>query len=268
MNLQEFFFRHHVFTYDEFRAHCLEQEARERRTVDSLLTYHLKQGRLLRVRRGLFASVSPGVLPKDAPVDSYLMASRLAPDAVLAYHSALEVYGKVYSTFHKYFYLTDRAARFFEFRGEAFVAVRFPSGLKRYMKETEEVESHDRLGLPIRVTSLERTVVDVFDRLDLGGGWEEVWRSAEMVEFFKLDRMIDYALLLDNATTCAKLGFFLEQNRSRLFVTDIHLDRLQVHAPKKPHYLNRGSRDNQRLVSRWNIIVPEGLLGRSWEEPA
>ncbi len=34
----------------------------------------------------------------------------------------------------------------------------------------------------VRVTAFERTLVDVLDAPDLGGGWEEVWRSLEMVE--------------------------------------------------------------------------------------
>ena len=41
-----------------------------------------------------------------------------------------------------------------------------------------------------RVTTLERALVDVFDAPDKGGGWEEIWRSLEMVEFFDLDAVI------------------------------------------------------------------------------
>ncbi len=43
--------------------------------------------------------------------------------------------------------------------------------------------------------------MDVLDRPDLGGGWEEIWRSLEMVEFFDLDVVIKYTLLLENAPT-------------------------------------------------------------------
>ena len=43
------------------------------------------------------------------------------------------------------------------------------------------METLDRQGLPIRVTGLERTLVDVLDRPALAGGWEEAWRSWEGV---------------------------------------------------------------------------------------
>ena len=69
-----------------------------------------------------------------------------------------------------------------------------------------------------RLTSLDRTLVDVLHRPDLAGGWEEVWRSLESVEYFDLDSVLEYALLLENATTAAKVGFFLEQHREPLMV--------------------------------------------------
>ena len=66
--------------------------------------------------------------------------------------------------------------------------MRFP---KKHAASGREV---DRAGLAVRVTSLERTLVDVLDRTDLSGGWEEIWRSLEMVEFFDLDVVIHPAV--------------------------------------------------------------------------
>ena len=75
------------------------------------------------------------------------------------------------------------------------------------------VTGHNRSGVQLRVTNHERTLVDVLDRPDLTGSWEEIWRSLESVEFFSLDQVIEYTRLLENATTAAKVGFFLEQHR-------------------------------------------------------
>ena len=70
------------------------------------------------------------------------------------------------------------------------------------------VEARDRVGLDVAVTGLERTLVDLFDRPHLGGGVEEVWKSLATVEFFDLEAVTEYAALLGNATTVAKVGFF------------------------------------------------------------
>jgi predicted transcriptional regulator of viral defense system len=106
--------------------------------------------------------------------------------------------------------------------------------------------------------------VDLLDRPVFGGGWEEIWRSLESVEFFDIDTMIDYTRLLGNATIAAKVGFYLEQHQKELMVQDKHLNRLQEHCPKQPTYMSRNV--SGRLVKKWNLVVSEQILDRSWEE--
>lgn len=43
-------------------------------------------------------------------------------------------------------------------------------------------------GGVVHATTLERTLVDVLDASTNAGGWEEVWRSLAMVEFFDVDK--------------------------------------------------------------------------------
>jgi len=70
-----------------------------------------------------------------------------------------------------------------------------------------------------------------------------------------------------HATTTAKVGWFLEQHRDALMVTDEYLDRLAARRSKKLHYLARGQQESSRMLSRWNLLVPQSLYERSWEEP-
>jgi len=118
-----------------------------------------------------------------------------------------------------------------------------------------------------RVTTLERTLVDVLDVPGKAGGWEEIWRSLEMVEFFDLDAVVEYALKLGSALTVARVGFFLEQHRDALMVEEHYLDELRAEAPAQPRYLDV-DRKPGRLVSGWNLVVPEWVLTRSWQEVA
>lgn len=267
MTLQEFFSTHPVFTHEELVAFLAKDKARSPKTREALLAYHQKQGRILRVRRGLYCVVPSGTDPAACPVDAYLLAAKMTGDAVLAYHTALEFHGKAYSVFEELQYLTDRAARPVTFRSSRFRPVRFPKKLAAKDKQLFGVKEMDRAGITVRVTTLERTLVDLLDRPDLGGGWEEIWRSLETVEFFDLDVVVEYALLLDNATTAAKVGFFLEQHKDRLMVEGSHLERLRAHRPREPHYLTPGRRGG-RLVSGWNLVVPVDVFEQSWREVA
>ena len=266
MGLREFFDRKPVFTRHELAAYLDKSHSRRPGTRSQVLAYHLRNGNLVRVRNGLYAAVPPGGSPGTFPVDPYLLAGKMADDAVLAFHTALEVQGKAHSVFERFFYLTGGSPRPVHFRSYRFHSVRFPKPLRDKGEEVFGVKTMDRSGVDIRVTSLERALVDLLDRPDLGGGWEEIWRSLESVEYFDLQEVIDYALLLENATTAAKVGFFLSQHRERLMVGDADLERLREHRPRQPHYMDKGGRGTGTLVREWNLVVPTRLLDHSLEE--
>ena len=63
----------------------------------------------------------------------------------------------------------------------------------------------------------------------------------------------------------AKVGFFLESNREQLMVDDYYLDKLKKLSPSQPRYLD-SSREPGKLITRWNLIVPERILLRTWED--
>jgi len=266
MTVQVFFNEHPVFTYDEFSEFLARHGSLNVQTRKNMLSHYSDSGRILRARRGLYATVPLGQTPDAVNPDPFLLASRMTADAVLAYHTALGFHGKAYSAFREFTYLTHAAARPAEFRGNTFRGTAFPKSLVERKKERFGVETGDRSGLEVRVTNLERTMVDVLDRPAVSGGWEEVWRSLESVEFFDLDQTTEYVLLLGNATTVAKVGFYLEQHAETLMVEEQHLGRLRPHVPRKPHYMDRSSREPGRLVESWNLVVPSRILGRAWEE--
>ena len=264
MDLRSFFASHPVFTSSEFIEYLNKEEKRNVSTRDSLLAYHVNKGRLLRVKRALYAVIPVGMSPVDFPVDPYLLASKMADDAILAYHTALDIHAKSYSAYNQFLFLTERAVRAVSFRNYSFKALRPPKPLLEKGKMKFGIRSIERSGLAIKVTGLERTLVDLLDKPELGGGWEEVWRSLESVEFYNVDKVVEYALLLKKATTVAKVGFFLENNEKRFFVTKDHLQTLKKKIPKKPHYMDKKLKG--RLVKNWNLIVPKNILEKSWSE--
>jgi predicted transcriptional regulator of viral defense system len=259
----EFFASHSVFSHGEFLA-AVADRGRSRSTANNLLALHLASGRLLRVRRGLYAVLRRGVEPAQADVDSYLVASHLQDDAVVAFHAALQFHGKAYSLWRKFHYFSSRRTRPFSFQDRQFVPVLIPATLRAFRDLGGGIREVRHAGGLVRVTSLERTLVDVLDAPDKGGGWEEIWRSLEMVEFFDLDAVIAYVKNLGSALTVARAGFFLEQHRETLMVEDKHLDGLRALAPAQPRYFDR-KREPGKLVSRWNLVVPERILKRDWE---
>jgi len=266
MKLRTFFRTHPVFTVEDFAGFLSSDGTHNLRTQESLLAYHVKAGSIVRVRRGLYAVVPPGAAAETYPIDPFLLASRITKDAVLAYHTALEFHGKAYSVYEHFMYLNSKPMPLITFRTHLFKGVRFPQSLVRKKEESFDVMKTDRSGMAISVTGLERTFVDVLNRPDLSGSWEEIWRSLESVEFFDLDKVGLYVDLLGNATTAAKVGFFLEQHRDTLMVDESHLKIFRDRQPRHPHYLERSRRKAGRFVAAWNLVIPEEVYERSWEE--
>jgi len=259
----DFFAENPVFSHGDFLA-ALAARGRTVATANNLLALHLASGRLLRVRRGLYAVRPPGVEPAGAEVNPYLIASKLRDDAVVAYHAALQFHGKAYSLWRKFYCLTKRRARPFTFQGQEFVTVQAPVKLRALPDFGGGIREIRHAGGLVRVTNLERTLVDVLDAPDKGGGWEEIWRSLEMVEFFDLDAVFAYVRSMGSAIVAARVGFFLDRHRETLMVEEERLEELRTLAPAQPRYFDPG-REPGKLVSAWNLVVPERVLNRNWE---
>jgi len=263
MRSVDFFETHPVFTHDEFlqaRGHS----GASAHTSNNLLAKHLASGRITRLRRGLYANVPRGVDPDQASADPYLVATKLAADGAVAYHAALQFHGKARTIWRRFHYLTPRRVRPFRSQDMEFAPVQAAVALRSLPDLGGEIVEGRHGGGIVRVTSLERTLVDVLSAPRKAGGWEEIWRSLEMTEFFDCDAIADYALKLGSALTVARVGFFLEQHREELMVEDRHLSRLREHAPAQPRYLD-ACRQSGRLLPQWNLVVPEWILDRAWE---
>ena len=267
MRHEAFFRGHPVFTGDEFAEHLSSGGHSGPRTKESILAYHTRTGRIVRIRRGLYAVAPPGTDGDSFPIDPYLVASRLTRDSVLTHHTALQFHGRAYTVWQQFTYQATRPAAPLRFRSNDFRGTKFPTALVSRDAQMHDVLTLVRANVSLRVASLERTMVDVMNSPAYSGGWEEVWRSLESVEFFDLDRVVEYALLLNNSTTVARVGFFLEQHRDALMVDEAHLSMLRRHRPRRTHYLDRARRGG-RLVPEWNLVVPHDVMERSWAEVA
>jgi predicted transcriptional regulator of viral defense system len=264
MKAQHFFATHPIFTHAEFVKSINDKGKLSSRTIEATLRHHTQTGRLANIRKELYVVLSPQDTPENFVIDPFLLASKLAKDAILGYHTALQFYGRAYSLSQFFVIITSRKMRPFQLRSQTFKSVNPPHQLTLKQQEYYGVNTQERQGTSLLVTSLERTLVDLLDRPDLGGGWEEIWRSLESVEYFKIDKIIEYVLLLNNAALVAKVGFYLEQHQRILMVTDNYLQKLQQHIPKQPHYMDK--RRKGQFIKHWNLIIPQIIIEKSWEQ--
>lgn len=265
MKVKQFFETHPVFRYEEFAGFMASLGTDRPESWRQQLNYHQKAGHLIHIRKFLYA-VKP-MLSQDPWIDPYLLASKVTADAIIAYHSALELHGIAYTTFNEFTILSARQILPFTYVAQRIRSVSHPKILVKNSHTEFGVKVINRGGMAIKLTCLERTIVDVLDRPDLGGGWEEIWRSLDHVTQLDADKIVEYVLLLKNSTTVAKVGFFLEQRPIHLAVDKKQIQKLLPYISKQPHYMSRNHRSEGKYIEKWQLIVPVSIIKRTWEEP-
>jgi len=265
-SIEAFYTAHPVFRVGEFVAAHAHEAGRSPATSLTLLKRGVASGRLLHLRRGVYAVVPPGVDPKHAEVDRFLLAGALTPDAVVAFHAALELHGRAYSTWSRVHVWTHHRSKPWRWRGGEVVPVLVPAAFRGTESAAHGVTTRHHAGSTVQVTSLERTLVDVLDQPDKGGSWEEILRSAAMIEFVDLDAVLAHTVRIGRALTAARVGWVLSQRADAWHVDDAHLAVLRERRPDSPTYLDT-ARAAGRLQATWNLIVPDSLALTTVEVP-
>ncbi|MGA1841645.1 MAG: type IV toxin-antitoxin system AbiEi family antitoxin domain-containing protein [bacterium] len=262
MDYKVFFNKHPVFTIDEFLSSFKKAKMT---SVYSNLKYYLKKGRLRIIKRGVYYVIPEESSSDKFYPDSLLVASRLSKDAVIGFHSALELMGYAHSVFHRFFYYTDLRKRIFKFKDDEFISVKIPERLKKNNSVQLGIKEEYYHNAIVRFTNRERTFVDCLDRPEFGGGIEEVYRCVEKYPYLNFDEIMAYLDALGKNILYAKTGVFLQQHREQFFVEEELLKELKKRAPVSAVYFD-SERKKGKLVKEWNLMVPDIIIKRGWEE--
>ena len=265
MNIDAFFYENPVFRLDKFIAWKEKQGSGSETAIQSSIKYYLKEGRLVNIRRGLYAVVPPNRNVDNTLVDPYLIAAKASDDSVLSYHTALELHGTAYSAFGKFIFLTRKKIKAFYFQNQLFQPTSIPTALLN--KNDFGITAMDRQGVSIRITNIERTFVDVLSRIELCGGLEEVVRSLESIAVLDANTVVQYTLQLKSSVLAAKVGYLLQKREGAFSVDNNILKPLFSLKPKSPQYLDTHQKKPCRYIKQWNLMVPEKLMNRTFEEP-
>jgi predicted transcriptional regulator of viral defense system len=247
----EFLGTHPVFNLEVARQQ-LPGDARQR------VAHAVEQGRVVRLRRELFAVVPPGQNPETFQPDQYLVMSHEREDAVLAGHSALELLGQAHSVWNKCVGYSNFGRSKFSIKGFGYEVVGHPTPLGSQSNSLGVLES-EHMGMPIRHLGPERSLIDGFHRPRLSGGVTELVLSLDGLRLLNLKLVEELLAIYKQKTLVGAVGWFLSRHQERFFVSDGLLQRLESKVPATPHYLERAAGRSQ-LVKRWNVFVPLELM--------
>lgn len=278
-----YFATHDVFRADEFRTYLA---ARDVRSARPLLNYYVSKRQVWRMQPGVYASVRPKpvhqravsfalpiplCVPEWAPasVDPCLAASKMTPDATLSHHTALESHGCAHNMGFRLVYTAHYPRPDLRLRGGLVRGTRTPESLLARGDahcETLVVGRYQQ-----RITTLERTLVDILDRPYLCGDWEDLgWAYADAACLHEVDlpRLIAYALRLNHPFTCVKAGYFLELYQTDFDFDPALLNPLRAFRPRRTRAFDPEAKRcgvPHAYVADWNLHVPIEIQERTWE---
>ncbi|MCL2747430.1 MAG: transcriptional regulator [Oscillospiraceae bacterium] len=222
--------------------------------ANSLIFSYKKKGLIRGVRRDLFAAMS---LETKQPVpDRFVIGSRIAPDACISHHSAFEYYGYANQVFYDVYVASAARFREFEFDGYTYrhIAPAYPAGIE------------ERNG--VRVTNIERTVIDGIADFEKIGGLEELLRCIEMIPRLDGGRLLSCLDERGNGFLRQKVGYILEYYNDTLMLPDSFLEACADALPGGKRYLYNGLRLERNVLNKkWRLFTPPELsaVTSQWE---
>lgn len=213
----------------------------------------VKKGYLQKVRRGLYSIVPVEFIGKSYQPDRFVVASRITEPYALAYYSALELHGTSQSSFNRVYVSSPNRILSFNHQGIEYkgVLTRNLFGITTVIRE----------GQIIKVTDIEKTILDCVSHPDLTGGADEFVRSVEGLQNIKSEHLLEYLARFNDKSLYAKTGFLLRLFADHWKVQPEVFESIRKQIGKTKYYfppkLTRGTGE---LVKEWNLIVPKHLI--------
>ncbi len=206
---------------------------------------YLKKGFIERVRRDLYAVIS---LETEQPIPSrYQIASRIADDSFVSHHSAFEFYGYANQVFYDVYFGTEKKVRPFDYDGLNYqpVAWRGCTGVQ----ETNN---------GVRVTSLERTVIDSIADFPRIGGLEELLRCLVLIPTLDEEKLLQALESYDRVQLYQKAGYILEAFKGEFSLSDTFFEKCMKHISASKTYLFE-KQDDFVFHEKWLLYAPKDL---------
>lgn len=218
------------------------------------------------IRRGLYHVILPS--GKSVKPDLFLVASKIQPSSFLGFHTSLEFYGVAHSVYYNESYVCGperNRFRSFTIHGvkiRPVVVQDSESGINNLLYHKER----------IRVSSLERTLIDCIERPEYCGGWDEVLNSLMRLGNLKFKVIHQLLLERENQFLLRQVGVVLDilRNASPLIRESISNRQLlklteSVNGPARYFFRNKVNtpyyrgRKSLSYIGRWKMYVPVWL---------
>jgi len=208
----------------------------------------MKEKMVAKIRNNMYTCISGET---GAPIaNRFQIASKITPTSYVSHHTAMEYYGITDQVYYDVYVASETSFREFEFDGYTyhFVAT----------KDMEGVETPALSG-GIRITNLERTLVDSIKDMDKIAGIEEVIQDITGIKRMQEKRVLKYLDLLSNQFLYQKMGFLLSEHKDQMGLSEGFFEICKSQIGKSKRYITKDM-SGGHYIDEWKLVVPDNIL--------
>jgi len=222
------------------------QACRKQKTASSLVFRLLKKGLVKKIRNNLYTCIN--VADGQPVATKYHVACAINDSAYLSHHSAFEYMGISNQVYYEIYVSSLKRFNNFEFNGITYkyISSKISTGV---------IQPKNTQG--IRVTTLERTVVDSIKDFEKIGGLEELLNCIESIPYLDENELIKYLDAYNLQFLYQKTGFLLEHYKNQFHLSDDFISYCKNKIGKSTRYLTKNS---TKYLNEWKLVVPEYLF--------
>ncbi len=239
--------------YENFiKAGCFDFEyvknlVGSKETAVSILKKYIEKGYVSKIRRGLYTAINP--IDNEPVANKFVIASNISETAVVSHHSAFEYYG--YANQVSYNISVTSESRFEPFIFNDFRYTRFKPNIAAGIV---------RIPGGIRITDIERTVLDSINDFENDMGFEELIQCISNIPFLKEEKLIRYLEEYGKCFMYQKAGFIFEHFKEEFLFSDDFIKLCKQKSGSSSRYLIKNiSKNKMDFSGYWHLTVPHNV---------
>jgi len=231
--------------YPVFKIEMVERLKGNLKTSYSAISRYIKKGYVIKVRNNIYSPVdlSTGLILASR----YQIACALREDAYLSHHSALEYHGLSNQVYNEVYVGSKSRFNHFEFQG-----VNYKYAAPKINKGVISATNTEN----IRLTDIERTIIDSIYQMNKITGYEELLNAIEATHHLNEEKLLVYLQEYDIQALYQKSGYILEKYQEKFNFSDQFFETCKSKIKHSVVYLVDGSNGDSKFNKTWQVMEP------------
>ena len=215
----------------------------------SLMNRLMKKGLVKKIRNNVYSVVNP--TSNQIIATRFQVACAITDTAYLSHYSAFEFYGIANQVFYEMYVSSETKFNHFEYDNITykFVSSKMKDGV---------VKANNTSG--VRITDIERTVVDSIKDLNKIGGLENLLSCLDAIHYLDEDKLKHYLAIYNVQGLFQRVGYILNHFKEEMQLSEDFIRYCKSKIGESKRYLISNPNENSYYNSDWKLMIPKGLF--------